>query len=113
MKKTLLIIAGSALATGLAIKAAPAFSQPTPSEINVSVVHTSDLDLSNRLDQRRLDRRLAIAAGEVCGEASDWDLKGQNEVRKCRQDALASARLKARAIIAQSAKTPILVASNN
>lgn len=102
MKKTLLIILGSALATSAAIKAAPAFSQPTvmPADTNVSIVRTADLDLLTAADQRRLDQRLVIAAGEVCGHASDADLKGQNDVRKCRKDVLSAARARASAIIA-------------
>jgi UrcA family protein len=113
MKKTLLIIAGSALATGVAIRAAPALSQPADSshEVNVSVVQTADLDLSTRAGQRLLDRRLATAAGEVCGEASDADLKGQNDVRQCRNEVLAAARAKANAILAGRSDTTIVIAS--
>ena len=32
-----------------------------------------------------LDRRLAAAAREVCGFASDADLEGKNDVRACRE----------------------------
>lgn len=104
MKKTLSIILGSALATGVAIKAAPALSQPAalPPETSVSIVRTADLDLSTSVGQRRLEQRLAIAAGDVCGEASDADLKGQNDVRKCRKDVLSAARAKASTMVAGS-----------
>ena len=102
MKKTLLIIAGSALATGVAIKAAPALSATPPATADraVSIVRTVDLDLSTRSGQRSLDRRLVTAAGEVCGEASDADLKGKNDVRQCRTEVLSAARAKANAIVA-------------
>jgi len=109
MKKTLLIIAGSALVTGLAIRATPALSQPP--EFNVSIVRTADIDLSTRAGQRLLDRRLIIAAGEVCGEASDVDLKGKNDVRKCRDDVLAAARANARTIVAAKAGETIAVSA--
>jgi UrcA family protein len=104
MKKTLMIILGSALATGVAIKAAPALSQPAavPAQTNVSIVRTADLDLSTSVGQRRLEQRLAIAAGEVCGKASDSDLKAQNEVRKCRKDVLSAARARSSAMIASA-----------
>jgi UrcA family protein len=102
MKKTLLIILGSALAAGAAIKAEPAFSQPhdVSAEANVSIVRTADLDLSTKAGQRQLERRLITAAREVCGEAFDSDLKGQNDVRRCREDVLFAARAKADEIVA-------------
>ena len=100
MKKTFLIIAGSALATGALIKAAPALAQTIPAEANVSVVHTADLDLSSRSGRQQLDRRLISAAGEVCGQASDADLRGKNDVRQCREDVLSAARAKADAMVA-------------
>ena len=111
MKKTLLIIAGSALLTSVAIKAAPAFAEPIPADLNVSIVRTADLDLSSKAGQRTLEHRLVIAAGEVCGEASDADLKGQNDARKCRHDVLAKARADANAVVAAKADATIVVAS--
>ena len=92
MKKTLTIILASALITGLAIKAAPALAEETAAPTNVSLVRTADLDLSSKAGQRQLDHRLANAAREVCGEASDVDIEGKNEVRRCRDETLASAR---------------------
>jgi len=91
MKQTLKIIAVSALATAAVIKAAPALSQPAPSQ-NVSIVRTSDLDLSTAKGRSELDHRLVNAAYEVCGVASDADLAGRNSVRACRSDVLAKAR---------------------
>ena len=49
-----------------------------------SIVQTADLDLASQAGQRALDRRLSIAIADVCGTASDADLVGQNEVRRCR-----------------------------
>lgn len=111
MKRTLLIIAGSALVTGLAIRAAPALSETLAADTNVSIVRTADLDLSTNAGQRRLDQRLVIAAGEVCGEASDSDLKGQNDARQCRKDVLSVARARAHAIVAAKTNEAIVVAS--
>ena len=91
MKQTLKIIAFSALATAAVIKAVPALAEPAPAE-NVSIVHTSDLDLNSKSGRAALDHRLVTAAFEVCGTASTVDLAGQNKVRACRADVLAKAR---------------------
>lgn len=55
----------------------------------IAIVSTADLDLSNAHDVRTLDRRLTIAIVEACGDASNVDLAGRNEVRACRADARA------------------------
>lgn len=89
MNKPLLIILGSALATGALIKAVPAFAEPAQA---ISVVRTADLDLSTHAGRKALDHRLVIAAYQVCGTASDVDLAGKNAVRDCRSDVLAKAR---------------------
>ena len=56
----------------------------TPPVPATSIVRTADLVLASQAGQRALDRRLAIAIADVCGTASDADLVGQNEVRRCR-----------------------------
>ena len=87
------IIIASALITTAAIKAVPAIAEPasTP-DVNVSIVHTADLDLTTEAGRRALDVRLSHAAREVCGTASDVDLEGKNTVRACRDSVLADAR---------------------
>jgi UrcA family protein len=89
VNKPLLIILGSALATGAVIKAAPALAEPNQA---VSIVRTADLDLSTDAGRKALDHRLVTAAFEVCGTASDVDLAGKNLVRQCRFSVLAKAR---------------------
>lgn len=91
--KAIHIVLLSALVTAAAIKAAPALAGTTGSqgEIAVSYVRTADLDLSTETGRRQLDQRLSNAAREVCGVASDADLEGKNEVRKCRDEVLARA----------------------
>ena|SRR5947208_2266375 len=93
MKSPILIALGSFLVAAIAIKAAPALAEPIP-QPTVSVVHTADLNLSSEAGRRVLDRRLVVAAREVCGEASDVDLAGKNIVRQCRKDVLDDARSK-------------------
>jgi UrcA family protein len=92
MTKAIHIIAVSFLITAVAIKGVPAVAEPVSPAINVSLVHTADLDLSSPHGQRALDARLAHAANEVCGTASDADLAGKNDVYKCRNDVLANVR---------------------
>jgi UrcA family protein len=91
MTTTFKIIAASFLVTAGLIKGAPTAAAPAPA-VNVSTVHTADLDLSTKAGQRALDHRLNIAAREVCGSASDVDLEGKNDVRACRVDVLSKAR---------------------
>ena len=94
MKQSILYALFSALITAAFITGAPAFGQtPTPGEVRtyVSVVETADLDVRTPEGERRLQQRLARAAREVCGTASDADVRGKNAVRQCRNDAIAHA----------------------
>lgn len=93
MKKPILIALTSALITAGAIKAAPAFAEAPAAQppVQIALVPTADLDLSTSAGQHQLDIRLARAAREVCGIASDVDLVGGNDVRKCRDETLAKA----------------------
>jgi UrcA family protein len=92
MKQGLKIALIAFAASAALIKGAPALAEQTPSEVSVSIVHTADLDLSTDAGRRALDVRLSRAAREVCGEASDVDLAGKNNVRACRDSVLADAR---------------------
>ena len=101
MKKSFYIALVSALITGGLIKAAPALAQAQPAPtVEVSLVHTADIDVGTAAGQRQLDRRLSIAAREVCGTASDADLVGKNDVRACRADTLAKAKLQKESVLA-------------
>ena len=107
MTKALQIVAAAFLVTAVAIKATPALAEPA-APINVSRVQTSDLDLSTRAGQRALDARLAQAARDVCGTASDVDLKGKNEVRKCRGEVLAKANAQRGQLLAAAARGAVI-----
>lgn len=93
MKNAFFIALASALITAGAIKAAPAFAQAPAgeAETHVSLVRTVDLDLGTAAGQRTLQQRLARAAREVCGTASEADLEGRNAVRNCREEAITRA----------------------
>ena len=96
MNNAIKIVLASALITAAVIKGAPALAEPAGGEPNIAVrlVETYDLDLSTTAGQRQLDIRLAQAAREVCGAASDSDLASKNAVRQCRDDVLTDARAK-------------------
>jgi UrcA family protein len=108
MKKGLLIALASGLATAALIKAAPALAEPARQ--NVAVVATADLDLSSNAGRSELEHRLAKAAYEVCGSASDADLAGKNDVRACRAEVLAKARARTQELAAGQT-TVVLAAS--
>lgn len=93
----------------LALSASPAIAE-TP-QIATSVVETADLDLSSQSGQRALDRRLSQAVKEVCGIASDVDVAGKNEVRRCRVETLASLAGERDHRIANASSKPIKVAA--
>jgi UrcA family protein len=67
-----------------------ATAMAAPPVIATSTVQTSDLALSSQAGQRALDRRLSMAAKEVCGSASDANIAAKNDVRRCRAETLAS-----------------------
>src|SRR4029453_173492 len=102
------IIIASALISTAAIKAVPALAQPVSGpNVNVSIVHTADLNPSTDAGRGALDVRLAQAAREVCGTASDVDLAGKNKVRTCRATVLADARAKGEQLAARGASGTI------
>lgn len=97
------------LATLVAFTATPALAQPPA--LSTAKVQVADLDLSSAQGQRALDRRLTRAVIEVCGAASDADLAGKNEVRRCRADTLAKLSDERNDRIAAASSQPIEVAA--
>jgi UrcA family protein len=97
------------LASLLAFSATPALAEPPV--IATTIVQTADLDLSSQAGQRALDQRLAQAAKEVCGTASDVDIAGKNDVRHCRVETLASLSAERDQRIANASGGPIMVAA--
>ena len=79
--------------------------------IATSTVQTADLDLKTAKGQQALDHRLQQAVKEVCGEASDVDVAGKNEVRRCRADTLSSLSAERDQRIARATGDPIEVAA--
>lgn len=83
----------SALGAALLVPptSASAFTHPDRS----AAIDYSDLNLRSKADISRLDARIRAAVQEVCGAASDTDLKGKNDVRACK-DQMTSAAARAR-----------------
>ena len=111
MKRSFYIALVSALLTAGLIKAAPALAQtPAQGDVAVTLVHTADLDLRSAAGQRRLDQRLANAAREVCGVASEADIAGRNDVRECRNEVLTKAKAQKSAILAAGTTRGLTIA---
>jgi UrcA family protein len=108
MKKSIQIAATAFLITAAAIKAGPALAEPVSPQVNVSLVHTADLDLRTDAGQRQLDLRFSQAAREVCGTASDVDLEGKNDVRHCRTQVLARANAQRDQLLAAAGRGAII-----
>jgi UrcA family protein len=112
MKQTFKIIAIAAIATAALVKGVPAFAEPAAPSPVVSVVKTADLDLRSVAGRSTLDHRLVRAAADVCGSASDSNLRGANDARRCRTEVLTEARARTATLIAaRSAPTEVLVAT--
>ena len=69
-----------------ALVSTPALAEPEVAAERRVIVSTADLDLASAVGRGVLSRRLAHAVVEACGTASDADLAGQNEVRRCRDE---------------------------
>jgi UrcA family protein len=109
MKTPLLLAAGSFLLAATIIKAAPALAEPVQTR-EISIVQTTDLDLSTKAGRDQLNHRLVLAAYDVCGTAADVDLAGRNAVRQCRADVLAEAKARGEELASRGGGT-ILVAA--
>lgn len=76
----------------LAIASSAFLITPTvAAEPEARIIHVADLDLASAAGKRQFDSRVTRAAIDLCGEASDADLAGKNNVRQCRDDVLTQA----------------------
>jgi UrcA family protein len=92
----------------LLLGATPAVAQPA--SVTATVV-TRDLNLSTSAGRAMLDHRLAQAAVDLCGSAASWDVRGKNEVRKCRAAVMAQLRTARDQRIAAASGPPTAVAA--
>lgn len=91
----IMLLAAIAATTPLA----PATAETVRTSRTVAV---HDLTLSLPGHRARLDRRLALAARAVCGEASTLDVTGQRQVRHCRKSVLRQAAPARDRLVAQA-----------
>ena len=85
------VLAAAALVAGfvnLGLAAAPAFAQPAEG----IAVSYADLNLSSAAGREVLDRRIANAAGQLCGEFRAVELGWAAAVEACRAETIALAQ---------------------
>ena len=85
MKSSAIVFAVLALLAG----GASGLANAAPAAMTVT---THDLDLTTAAGRTALDRRVRMAAAELCGEASASDPAGRRAVRACRHEAVVRAR---------------------
>jgi UrcA family protein len=96
-----LAIAGSGLLITPTVAQAP----------ETRIVALADLDLETAAGRNALDTRIARAAIELCGWASDGDLAGGNDIRACRDRAIAGAQAQVEQRLASHRAAPIVLAA--
>jgi len=75
------------------------------------LVATSDLNLADRLGQRRLDQRISYAAGQVCNGAGMYGVRPPKDYVRCYGDAVEGARAQVQQRLAAGDGAPIRVAA--
>lgn len=78
-----------------ALSAAPAEAE-TAREVRSVRVGYSDLDLRSPEGAAKFHRRIRSAVADACGTASDADLRGKNEARRCRAETMIAASAQVR-----------------
>jgi UrcA family protein len=99
------IFALAALSSGLLI------TPTVASEPEARIIQVADLDLASSAGKRHFEARVMRAAIDLCGEASNVDLGGSNDVRQCRDDVLTQARQQVEVRLASRSTSPIRVAA--
>ena len=79
-------------------------------ETNSRVLRFGDLNLASAKDRAKLDTRLKIAAGTVCGKRSLWTVNPPADYTRCYENALSDAQMQLRQRLA-AGETMIRLAS--
>ena len=96
----------------LAVASSTTLIAPTvAAEPEARVIVVADLDLATPIGKRQFDVRVARAAIDLCGEASDIDLAGKNDVRACRDSVLAQAAQQRDLRLASRSTSPVRIAA--
>ena len=99
------IFALAALSSGLLI------TPTVAAEPEARIIPIADLDLASPSGQRHFEARVARAAIDLCGEASNVDPAGRNDVRECRDEVLTQAKQQREFRLASRSSSPIRVAA--
>ncbi|PSJ38541.1 UrcA family protein [Allosphingosinicella deserti] len=92
---------------------APVAAQQPQSQPAAAHITYDDLDLGSARGVAELDRRIAGAIRDFCGTASDINLEGKNDVRRCRVEAReGAARQREQALAASRSSEDRLLASS-
>lgn len=101
MKNLTTLLIPATLLLGAAF-AQPALAQTAPANAPSVAVSHADLDLNTHEGRERLQRRLRMAAREVCGTGFAFDLKSQNAARDCEEETLASITMPPSGVLASA-----------
>jgi len=99
-RKTILAAAFAAAFLNTGVAVTPAAAQ-TADSVTISY---ADLNLANAAGRAVLDRRIAHAARQVCGQFAPVELRRNSLSRACQADVIASA---------EAQRSAIVLASNN
>ena len=83
------VLAVAAVAAGLATASLAA--APAAEEVSSVEVQYQDLNLDHSAGQAALDRRIAYAARQVCGDYMPIELKWRELSRSCQREVIAAA----------------------
>ena len=89
----------------IVLVASAVVASPAPAETRI--VSYADLDLNSPSGQAVLDQRIHSAIVQVCGGAYPADLQGRREVRRCREQAAATATAQRNDALAQAQNSRI------
>ena len=98
------IFALAALSSGLLI------TPTVAAEPEARTIEVADLDLASPTGKRHFEARVRRAAVDLCGDVSNVDLSGRNDVRQCRDEILEQARQQREVRLASRSTSPIRVA---
>jgi UrcA family protein len=87
--RTLSALAALALTAGTLALSTPIHAAPADEQVNVRI---GDLDLSSAAGAAALDRRVRVAARQICGWVPATNLNLQRQVSDCQDSVVAGAR---------------------
>lgn len=102
----------AALAAAALLTAAPAAAATADTSAYLMFVPVGDLDLAARADERRLERRLRLAARQLCGAPTAPGLHEWRLIRACRMSFMEAGRLKVEQVWAERRTGGVAIAAS-